>query len=293
MYLTGDTNSRTGQMKDFVPVDNFLSDLYEIDEESHAFLNKYTILENLSVPLERSSHDNRTNTHGMRLIEICRNNNLFLLNGRLFSDRNVGAPTFRDKSVIDYAISTAECFEFVSDFGVYRTDSLFSDGHNAIYFNISVPATNYVNETSSKSLKTPKWQSNLSHTFVENIDIEQVHILSENLRSSPCNPQTIDDVTVQLSQIFQNASYRTFPICILSCLGKLFTSVLNARLTAFLENNNILEQNQAGFRQGFSCTDHAFTLHSLIEILKKSITNSFEKSQMLNALLLFHFYMVN
>ena len=59
------------------------------------------------------------------------------------------------------------------------------------------------------------------------------------------------------------------PITILSCLGKLFTSVLNQRLTQFLENNNLLDENQAGFRKGYSCSDHIFTLHSLIEILKK------------------------
>lgn len=72
-------------MKDFVRVDNFMSDLYEIDTDSHAYLNKYTILENLSVPLERASHDNSTNTHGIRIIEICRNSklNLLLLNGKI------------------------------------------------------------------------------------------------------------------------------------------------------------------------------------------------------------------
>lgn len=122
---TGDTKSRTCHMKDFVTVDNILSDLYETDADSALYLNKYTILENLSVSLERPSHKNRTNTHGMRLNEICRNNNLFLLNGRLFSDRNVRAPTYRDKSINDYAFPQPECFEFVSDFGVYRTDRIF------------------------------------------------------------------------------------------------------------------------------------------------------------------------
>jgi hypothetical protein len=62
-------------------------------------------------------------------------------------------------------------------------------------------------------------------------------------------------------------SYR--PITILSCLDKLFTAVLKQRLTTYLEENNILDENQAGFRKGYSGSDHIFTLHSLIEILKK------------------------
>ena len=64
----------------------------------------------------------------------------------------------------------------------------------------------------------------------------------------------------------QTQNYR--PITILSCLGKHFTSVLNKRLTNYLEINNLLNQNQAGFRSGFSCQDHIFTLYSLVEILK-------------------------
>ena len=40
-------------------------------------------------------------------------------------------------------------------------------------------------------------------------------------------------------------------------------------MTAFLDNNNILKENQAGFRKEYSCTDHIFTLHALFEILRK------------------------
>lgn len=51
--------------------------------------------------------------------------------------------------------------------------------------------------------------------------------------------------------------------------AQLFTSVLNNRLPKYLEINNILHENQAGFRRGYSCADHIFTLYSLTEILKK------------------------
>ena len=59
------------------------------------------------------------------------------------------------------------------------------------------------------------------------------------------------------------------PITILSCLGKPFTSILNKRLNTYLEANNLLHQNQAGLRSGYSCQDHIFTLYSIIDILKK------------------------
>ena len=49
-------------------------------------------------------------------------------------------------------------------------------------------------------------------------------------------------------------------ITILSCFGKLFTSVLNNRLNDFLESNNILCEEQAGFRKHYSTVDHIFSL---------------------------------
>jgi hypothetical protein len=39
------------------------------------------------------------------------------------------------------------------------------------------------------------------------------------------------------------------PITIVSCLGKLFTAILNARLNDYTEESMILKENQNGFRQ--------------------------------------------
>ena len=58
------------------------------------------------------------------------------------------------------------------------------------------------------------------------------------------------------------------PITILSHLGKLFTSLLNNRLNKYLEENTILEENQAGFRAKYATTDHIFVLYKLIDLLR-------------------------
>ena len=52
-------------------------------------------------------------------------------------------------------------------------------------------------------------------------------------------------------------------ITLLSCLGKLFTSVINARLYSYLTNAKILGNEQAGFRPKHSTLDHIFALHLL------------------------------
>lgn len=55
-------------------------------------------------------------------------------------------------------------------------------------------------------------------------------------------------------------------ITILSCFGKLFTALVNARLEQFLHINGLLGMEQAGFRKGHSTVDHIFALHSLIDL---------------------------
>ena len=74
-----------------------------------------------------------------------------------------------------------------------------------------------------------------------------------------------------IKPLYKNTGERDDPnnyrgITILSCLGKLFSNFLNNRLTRFVEDNKIIGPEQAGFRPGFSTTDHMFALKSLIDI---------------------------
>ena len=53
----------------------------------------------------------------------------------------------------------------------------------------------------------------------------------------------------------------------LSCTGKLLTACLNCRLSCYVEDH-ILGQEQAGFREGYSTIDHIFVLQLIIELYK-------------------------
>ena len=55
-------------------------------------------------------------------------------------------------------------------------------------------------------------------------------------------------------------------ITLISCLGKLFTSTINFRLTFFANEILLISKNQAGFRKGHSTIDNLFELHSLISL---------------------------
>lgn len=50
----------------------------------------------------------------------------------------------------------------------------------------------------------------------------------------------------------------------MSCVSKTFTAFLNNRISNFCEHNEILADEQNGFRKAQSCTDHIFNLTSII-----------------------------
>ena len=59
-------------------------------------------------------------------------------------------------------------------------------------------------------------------------------------------------------------------ITILSCLGKLFTSVINARLNRYANEVNLINENQTGFRKKYSTLDHIFLPKNFIDIFVKN-----------------------
>ena len=56
-------------------------------------------------------------------------------------------------------------------------------------------------------------------------------------------------------------------ITLLSCIGKLFTRVINDRLTTWADKNGIINENQLGFRKGRGTVDCLFILNGLIQMM--------------------------
>ncbi len=56
-------------------------------------------------------------------------------------------------------------------------------------------------------------------------------------------------------------------ITLLSCMGKLFTSILNERLSKCSDAVNIICETQAGFRHGYCTLNHIFLLKCVIDLL--------------------------
>ena len=62
-------------------------------------------------------------------------------------------------------------------------------------------------------------------------------------------------------------------IAINSCIGKLFTKILNSRLNEFLAKRNVIPIEQIGFTKTKRTVDHMFILGSLVEQHTKRVVN--------------------
>ena len=65
------------------------------------------VLQQLNLPLKRNNVDKGKNPYGNLLLNLCRGNDLFIVNGRI-GDNKEGNLTCRNASVIDYTICNSE-----------------------------------------------------------------------------------------------------------------------------------------------------------------------------------------
>ena len=126
IFLLGDFNSRTGKYSDSVCHDGHNIITNDLSDSSFR-------------PRRRNSYDNEFNSHGKRLLDICKSADLKILNGRVNGD-TLGRPTFHGRngiSVIDYAICDQDLFPYVSHFVVKQPCSLSDHSPIVTWININ------------------------------------------------------------------------------------------------------------------------------------------------------------
>ena len=172
VILMGDFNSRTGKYSDTVSQEG--NDIIDNDQSKSAF-----------EPVQRNSFDNALNSHGKQLLDICKNLDLRIVNGRVNGD-TLGRPTFHGRngtSVIDYIICDQSTFLNITGF-VVKQPSYLSD-HRAIvaWLNLSTKLptseTQTLNST-SRLLRLPRqfcWENDSYLKFRNTLRTEPIQIL--------------------------------------------------------------------------------------------------------------------
>ena len=54
-------------------------------------------------------------------------------------------------------------------------------------------------------------------------------------------------------------------ISLISCIAKLYSATLNRRMMVFSESNDLLPDEQCGFRAGRGCDDQLYVFHYLLQ----------------------------
>jgi len=217
LLIAGDLNAHTGSLSDFSQVDNFLFTQMNLDYDAISYFNQSQHLLDNGLSLERNTPDNKINSTGKNLINICKNNNLTILNGRYSTDRTTGKSTYRDASVIDYMISSRSMLKMLNYFEINELDCLYSDGHNLLSLDLlltpmPIQATFY-NKPKTTKVKL-NWNDNKRTEFANNIDpmsiAELQNLLCNADSSDVCNNANINLILEKISDIFQKSTNITF-----------------------------------------------------------------------------------
>lgn len=64
-------------------------------------------------------------------------------------------------------------------------------------------------------------------------------------------------------------------ISLLSCVCKLYSSILNERLVFYLESCNLSAEEQNGFRRKRACIDHIYSLTTIVNARKQEGKSTF------------------
>lgn len=178
IVLFGDFNSRVGEKDDVCLTDEHLRHEFGLVGNDSCNLANCFIQNNIS--LKRFTSDKTTNCYGNQMIEFCQSTDILILNGRIGDNVHDSTFTCKDKSTIDYFLSTPQVLGMFSNLQVMDFNPLFSDVHCPV--SISIQANfhaKYLDKAKKNTYNGKRinlWDNEKANIFVQNID---EHALSE------------------------------------------------------------------------------------------------------------------
>ena len=114
---------------------------------------------------------------------------------------DTGSLTFRDKSTIDYAITSVKAFKMLKDFEILDLDRIFSDGHACLHVQIACKQLNTLPNTESDDAPSNNIYLNPSEysTFLQNFDRQKMEVLLNSLQT--CDTLDLEQINYATDQI--------------------------------------------------------------------------------------------
>ena len=168
--------------------------------------------EKCNISLERNSADTKTKAYGYQLINFCKNNNVFILNGRL--EHSGPKLTCKNSSTVDYFVSTSFNFDIFSSITTHEFDSLLSDAHCPVSLTLTLIKTQingepiYMkNEESEPTVRKRTFL--IKHKF--NGEILKISSSLDVMASGyNISIESINSIVKQIERLFLSASESSF-----------------------------------------------------------------------------------
>ena len=202
ILVMGDTNARTGTVRDFI--DN---------DDKHIPIPSDTRKSKLT--MERKSQDLHVCPRGKELLELCIQANLNILNGKTFGDRFGKYTSFQynGNSVVDYCIVSEGLTEHVLYFHVHDHIPHLSDHAKlSLKLSASIPETSGLSEniTCHQMPKSYKWFKDSPFLFQRAFDTDDVKQLVRKFMESSF---AIDNDVLSIDQAVENFNSIIYTAC--------------------------------------------------------------------------------
>ena len=188
------------------------------DDLMDHFLDIQYLLSKHNLNPSRVSKDKSSNNEGNLLVEICKCNNLLILNGRCGTDKGIWEFTFRNASVIDYSIASAHALKLVKDFNINDLDCIYSDGHSLLttIINVIQVPDKLTKAKKHTNQQKPRWQNNRKGDFLSNIDHDKLSEIKTTVQNMHLSVNCVDSdkinsLCTDIGHVFQNAAEQSFP----------------------------------------------------------------------------------
>lgn len=248
VFIVGDLNSRTSDQLDYVPDIN---------------LNRYVDIplnENTALKLPvRKNRDPQSNNFGTKLLSLCKENNLAIVNGRLEQGQCTYHGVYRNRpvqSTVDYLIADVNDFNSISNMTVLDI-SEFSD-HCPIVFTLNC-AFNAAKDN-YRSYDKIIWDTSGKDDFLEILNSRRSSF-DAIINSLSCGEIDINQCVDDFSNIVHDISSK--------CFGKTFSNKSNIVKRKSTWFNNECRRSKSSFleakRRFLSCK----TEQSKLDFLQK------------------------
>ncbi|XP_063436930.1 uncharacterized protein LOC134718363 [Mytilus trossulus] len=169
IFMVGDFNARTASEKDYI----FIDENDKSNELECVSFNDVCNLNLFNIPIDRNSMDKGKNRYGNQLLELCKCNSLFIMNGRLATDI-AGKFTCRNASVVDYCLCNVNFIKNIISLDVLEFSHLYSDVHCPLFICLNHE-------------KKPEFRENLNFEKLDSLLHDLVNVNLESINDDMIN----------------------------------------------------------------------------------------------------------